>query len=136
MKEYIEVPQFETVHEKDPMILTAKVNESVMEHRNEKPAVTWEDGTTARISFLKLVRLFEEEQELFAKFTCGDCPLYKPQRKKNGEEDARSKHGDCIFAMFGRSGRDTAACEKLYEMIKNGMVRLRLTDEAIEDMEG
>lgn len=135
MKEYIEVPQFETVHEKDPMILKAKVNESVMEHRNEKPAVTWENGTTARISFLKLVRLFEEERELFAKFTCGECPLYKPQRKKNGEEDARSKHGGCVFAMDGRTGRDTAACEKLYEMIKNGMIRLCLSEEAAEEVQ-
>ena len=135
MKEYIEVPQFETVHEKDPMILTAKVNESVMEHRNEKPAVTWEDGTTARISFLKLVRLFEEEKEPYAVFTCGECPIYKPQQKRNGEVDARSKHGGCIFAQYGRTGRDTKACEKLYEMLKNGMIRLCLSEEATEEVQ-
>ncbi len=135
MKEYIDVPQFETVREKDPMILTEKVNEVVMEHRNEKPEVTWGDNLTARISFIKKVRLFEEEQDPYATFSCGDCPLYKPQRKRNGEEDARSKHGGCVFAMYGRTGRDTRACDKLYEMLKNGMIRLCLSEEAAEEVQ-
>lgn len=132
MKEFIEVPQFETLQAEDPVVLTQRVNCAVMEHRNESPQVTWADEFTARISFIKKVRIFEEEKEAAAKFTCGECPLYTPQKKKNGDEDARSKHGDCIFAPYGRTGRDTPACGKLYDLLKEGMIRLSLSEEAEE----
>ena len=57
-------------------------------------------------------------------FVCFQCPYFKPVLKEDGTPDKRVKYGDCPHAELGRVLKMQRACDKLYEVIKEGDVRL------------
>lgn len=57
-------------------------------------------------------------------FVCCQCPYFKAVTTEDGEIDRRFKWGDCEHAEMGRTYKTTAACDRLYELIKEGDVKL------------
>ena len=61
-------------------------------------------------------------------FVCGMCPYFKAPRKDDGTADKRCKYGDCEHTELGRTLKMAPACEKLYELIKEGNVKICFMD--------
>ena len=123
--------QFAIVAADSAQSLTEHLNAKLYELRDKFPKVTFE-GLIARISYSEHFRMCEDlsdEYELEGvKLTCQDCPLFKPILKMDGTEDKRIKWGDCPVASYGRTSRDGRACEKLFQMLNSGEVRLCLAE--------
>lgn len=111
--------------------LTEQLNATLKQLKCKYPKVTFE-GLIARISYTETVNIVEEladEYELQGvRLTCQDCPIFQPILKADGTRDNRTKWGDCPFAKFGRTCRDSRVCSKLFEMINSGEVRLCLAE--------
>ena len=88
------------------------------------------DPMLARISYSKEILIEEETPaERGVKFTCGDCPMIRHIKKRDGTPDLRRAYGACDFGEMGRVYKTTLACDYLYKMIADGRIRLALTDE-------
>lgn len=126
--------QFAIVKEDTASLFTAKLNEQVYALREYSPVVTFSDADplcayikyVARISVPET--LSEEYEAQGVRFICSQCPFFKPATKDDGSEDKRCKWGECEHAEFGRTYKTSAACDKLYELIKEGDVKLCFMD--------
>lgn len=126
--------QFAIVKEDTASLFTAKLNEQVYALREYSPVVTFSDADplcayikyVARISVPET--LSEEYEAQGVRFICKQCPFFKPAEKDDGSEDKRCKWGECEHAEFGRTYKTSAACDKLYELIREGDVKLCFTD--------
>lgn len=58
------------------------------------------------------------------RFTCEECPMFDPVKKRDGTPDYRSKYGECPHAEMHRTWKGAKACDVLYMMLKNGDLRL------------
>lgn len=109
--------------------LTESLNQELYRLRYLHPEVTFE-GLTARISyqanFVRPLSLADEYEEVGVRFTCQDCPYFRPILKADGTEDKRVKWGDCEHAELGRTWRDCRACDHLFKALRSGEVRLCL----------
>jgi hypothetical protein len=123
--------QFAIVSADSAQLLTEKLNATLKELRHKDPAVTFE-GLTARVSYTEREEAPEDLQEVFelegAGFFCGMCPFFKAMTKKDGTADSRNKHGLCPMSKFGKTRADSRACERLYQMIMSGEVKLCLAE--------
>lgn len=124
--------QYAIVAEDSAQRLTETLNAKLFELRHKHPTVTFE-GLIARISYTETLEecesLSDEYQLKGVRLSCQDCPLFTPIRKTDGTEDKRVKWGDCPNAHMGRTYRDASACDRLYQMINSGEVRLCLAEE-------
>lgn len=111
--------------------LTEQLNAKLKELKGCNPKVTFE-GLIARICYIETVDISEglsdEYETVGVKLTCQDCPLFEPLTKANGTIDLRAKKGSCPFAQFGRTSRDAKVCDKLFELMNSGEVRLCLAE--------
>lgn len=101
-----------------------RINNKIRELMDKDPEVEFTD-IGARIRYKETIEI--EETPLTEKgctFTCGDCPHFQPQTKKDGSPDFRSKYGDCPHSEMHRTWKTNPACELLYVAIKNGDFRL------------
>ena len=130
--------QFKTVKAEAPELFTEDLNKAIYELRGKNPAVHFSetDPLCAYVSFTERYQSPEsigDEYELQGvQFTCGMCPMFSPIIKRDGTLalDARLKYGDCPISEFGRTYKDSQACAKLYQMLRDGRVRLvRAEDE-------
>lgn len=123
--------QFAIVHADSAQVLTEKLNAKLYELRHKNPTVTFE-GLIARISYTETTEECEDLTDEYrlkgVNLCCQDCPLFQPIKKADGTEDKRIKWGDCIHAHMGRTFRDKGACDKLFQMINSGEVRLCLAE--------
>lgn len=130
--------QFLTVKAEAPEIFTEDLNKAIYELRDKSPVVHFSetDPLCAYISFTERYQSPEnigDEYELQGvQFTCEMCPLFTPIMKKNGTPDARLRYGDCPESEFGRTYKDSHACDKLYQMLKAGRVKLVSVDHEDE----
>ena len=62
------------------------------------------------------------------RFTCQDCPMFKPILNKDGTPNLRVKYGKCQYADFGRTYKDSRCCDMLYTLLRNGTVQLVVAD--------
>lgn len=124
--------QFAIVAADSAQLLTEKLNAKLYELRHKDPTVTFE-GMIARISYQETAEKCETLGDEYAlkgvRLTCQDCPLFEPIRKADGTEDKRVRWGDCPHGTMGRTSRDSRACDRLFEMMNSGEVRLCLADE-------
>lgn len=124
--------QFAIVEGDTAQHLTDALNEKLIELQDKGPKVSFE-GLIARISYTETVRkpetLAEEYETRGLRLSCQDCPYFSPILKADGTEDGRVKYGDCPFKEFGRTFRDSQACEMLFQKLNNGEVRLCLSEE-------
>ena len=126
--------QFAIVKEDSAALFTAKLNEQIYALREYSPVVTFSDADPlcAYIKYVASVSvpesLSEEYEEQGTRFLCAQCPFFKPVTKDDGSEDKRCKWGGCDHAEFGRTYKTSRACDKLYELIKEGDVKLCFLD--------
>lgn len=125
-------PQYAIVQGATAQMLTEELNTKLFELRHKHPRVEFQ-GLIAQISYTETLEEFEcvadEYEAEGIRLTCQDCPAFQPIRKANGTEDLRVKWGDCPHANMGRTSRDARACNKLFQMINSGEVRLCLANE-------
>lgn len=126
--------QFAIVQENSASLFTARLNEELYRLRDSRPAVKFSesDPLCAYIHYTVSVNTPEsvaEASELEGvHFVCSQCPFFNPVMKEDGSEDKRCKWGDCEHAEYGRTLKTGSACDKLYELIKEGDVRLCFRD--------
>ena len=123
--------QFDIVRDEDPAEFTARLNERLYELRYSFPDVTFsEEGQQliARISYLQHDRVPEDLGDVYemqnVRFTCQDCPMFKPILNKDGTTNLRVKYGKCRYADFVRTYNDSRCCDMLYTLLRNGTVQL------------
>lgn len=113
--------------------LTEQLNSKLRELQDKNPQVTFE-GLIARISYTENVYLMEELSDEYEavgiKLSCQDCPLFQPVRKMDGTIDKRAKWGGCEYSPlgYGQTTKQSKACNRLYEMINSGEVKLCLAE--------
>lgn len=110
------------------------LNRRLYELRDSAPEVKINDSgstLTAQIKYT-VKKMIEPEPHDYERdgivFTCADCPHYEAIKKKDGTPDLRAKYGECKFSEFGRTYPTTNACGILYQEIRNGGIRLCLSD--------
>ena len=121
------IQQFAIVRSDSASAFEGELNARIMELSDKNPIVKF-DGLTAYISYTETVRIPEnisDEYELKGvSLRCEDCPMFDPIRKEDGTEDRRVRYGNCELAKYGRTTKDSPACDQLFTMIENGRVGL------------
>lgn len=126
--------QFATVHEDSASLFDARLNEKVRELHAFNPKVKFSESIPfyAHISYTvneNIPETVSEASEMEGvSFVCFQCPYFQPVLKEDGTMDKRVKWGDCEHAELGRTYKTAAACERLYELIKEGDVKLCFTE--------
>jgi hypothetical protein len=128
---YESYQQFAIVQGDSAQQLTEQLNAKLYDLRTKRPVVTFE-GLIARISYEEEVVTPENLEDEYSlkgvRLSCQDCPFFEPLLKKDGMPNRAAKRGDCRFATYGFTHRDSSACERLFQMINNGEVRLCLAE--------
>ena len=124
--------QFAIVAADSAQQLTDQLNEKLKELRDKSPTVTFE-GMIARIQYMESERVpetLEEEYELQGvQLTCEDCPFFCPTIKADGTRDLRAKWGGCHLSEYGRTDKRARACEKLFQGLSDGRVKLCVEED-------
>ena len=127
---YTAYEQFAIVKENSASFFTAKLNEELKRLRYNNPSVTFSEyyPLCAYIHYVVSESTPESIAEASAiegvSFVCAQCPNFRYVKRADGEENKSCKWGDCDLAELGRTRKDTAACEELYKLIKEGSVKL------------
>lgn len=122
--------QFATIHEDSASLFDAKLNEMVQKLRNYGPVVKYSEQIpfyahiTYGVSEITPETVAEASELSGVSFVCSQCPFFKPVLRDDGEIDKRCKYGDCEYTELGRTFKDQPACDKLYDIIKDGDVNL------------
>lgn len=126
--------QFAIVAADSAQSLTEQLNAKLRELKDKRPTVSFE-GLIARISYTEEVNINEDLSDEYSavgiNLTCQDCPCFEPRLNANGTEDRRAKRGGCPYASYRTTFRDSRACNKLFEMINSGEVRLCLAESEV-----
>ena len=126
--------QFATIHEESGTLFDIRLNEKVRELKAYNPKVKFSDSVPfyAHISYVvneTIPETVAEASEIEGvRFVCAQCPYFEPARTQDGEIDHRHNYGDCPHAEIGRVKKTEPACDRLYQLIKEGDVRLCFND--------
>lgn len=126
--------QFAIVTGDTAQSFSQKLNEEIYRLRDKDPVVEFSDSNPfyARIKYavnFEAPETIAEASEMDGvSFVCLQCPYFHPVTTEEGEIDKRFKWGECEHAEFGRTYKTTAACDKLYDLIKEGDVKLCFTN--------
>lgn len=127
--------QFEIIRAESPEAFTDKLNARLYELRQNFPEVTFSEAgkyLIARISYVQRDKVPEDLGDVYemqnVRFTCQDCPLFKPINNKNGTLNMRVKYGNCEYSEYGRTYKDSRCCDMLYTLLRNGTVQLVMAD--------
>ncbi len=123
--------QFAIVAADSAQQLTERLNEKLYELKGKHPQVTFE-GLIARISYNESVSIPEDLADQYelagVNLRCGACPFFEPRRNVNGSVNKTAKKGACPCAPYGMTRRDSIACNRLFQMISSGEVKLCLAE--------
>ena len=126
------VNQYAIVRSDSASLFEEQLNARILELSDKNPSVAFSESGEYLIARIGYTERFEIEdkplEETGITFQCSDCPNFRPIRKADGTIDHRCKYGDCDFAEFGRTYKDSRACRQLYLMIKNGGIKLCCAD--------
>ena len=126
--------QFAIVAEDSASLFTQKLNEEMYRLKENHPVVSFSESIPfyAHIKYVVNAETPETVAEASevsgVSFVCCQCPYFKSILTEDGEIDKRYKWGDCEHAEMGRTYKTTPACDKLYELIKEGDVKLCFMD--------
>ena len=126
--------QFAIVSADSAPLFNQQLNEEIRRLKDNNPVVHFSESIPfyAQIKYIvneETPETISEASEMEGvRFVCAQCPYFKAPLKDDGTEDKRCKYGDCEHAELGRTFKKTAACEKLYELIAEGGVRICFTD--------
>ena len=126
--------QFAIVSSDSASSFTQQLNNEIYRLKDHDPVVKFSES----IPFYATIkyRVNENKPETIAeasemegiRFMCSQCPYFKPALREDGEIDRRVKWGDCEHAELGRVLKTAPACDRLFELIKEGGVRLCFTE--------
>ena len=121
------IQQFAIVQSDSAAAFEGELNARIRELSDRNPQVKF-DGLTAYISYNETVRFPESLADAYELdgvcFHCEDCPEFQAALKADGTEDTRLKYGECQYAEMRRTRKDAKACDKLYELIRDGRIGL------------
>lgn len=126
--------QFATVQEDSATLFDAKLNEKIRELKGFNPKVKFSDSIPFYAHIAYVVNdvtpetLSEASEIEGVRFICAQCPFFRAALTADGEEDRRCKWGDCDHAEMGRTLKTSPACERLYELIREGDVKVCFRD--------
>lgn len=127
--------QYSIIRDSEPQAFQDKLNAELRRLKDKEPEVNITGDGVARIAE---IRYTEEEMirqpepaETGVRFTCEECPIFKPATKRDGTADFRIKYGECPHAEMQRTWKTAPACDVLYTMLKNGKIRLTMEPEQI-----
>lgn len=122
--------QFAIVSADSAPLFNQELNETIYRLRDNNPSVKHSES----IPFYAIIkyRVNENTPETIAEaseiegvsFVCEQCPYFVTALKDDGTPDKRVKYGDCPHAELGRVLKHQRACDKLYELIQEGGVKL------------
>ena len=124
--------QYVTISSESSTLFNEQLNEEIFRLRDQHPVVKFSETIPfyAHIKYTVSKQIPETMQEASeaegVRFVCAQCPEFRPKLKYDETEDRRCKVGDCDFEgnEFGRALKTQPACEHLYELIKEGKVKL------------
>lgn len=126
--------QFAIVSADSASLFNQQLNEEIFRLKDNNPVVKFSESIPfyAQIKY----RVSENTPETIAEasemegvcFVCAQCPYFRPVLTDDGEIDRRYKYGDCEHAELGRTFKASKACDKLYELIAEGGVKLCFTE--------
>ena len=126
--------QFAIVHADSASLFQKQLNEEICRLKDNDPVVKFSESIPfyAQIKYMidntTPEKISEEYEIQGVQFVCAQCPYFKAPLKDDGTEDKRCKYGDCEHAELGRTFKATPACDKLYELIAEGSVKLCFTE--------
>ena len=126
--------QFAIVQADSAPIFEKQLNEEIFRLRDRNPVVKFSESIPfyAQIKYIVNEETPETVAEASAvegvRFVCSQCPYFKAPLKDDGTEDKRCKYGDCEHTELGRTFKSSPACEKLYELIAEGGIKICFTD--------
>lgn len=126
--------QFAIVREDSASLFSERLNETIYRLKDNNPTVHFSESdplcayVNYSITETTPETISEEIQMGGASFVCAQCPYFHAVLKDDGEPDRRCKWGECEYAELGRTYTKSAACDKLYKLIKEGDVRLCFRD--------
>ena len=122
--------QFAIVSADSASLFNQQLNEEIYRLKDLNPVVKFSESIPfyAQIKY----RVNEAIPETVAEaseiegvhFVCSQCPYYKPALRADGEIDRRVKWGECEHADLGRVLKEAPACDRLFDLIKEGSVKL------------
>lgn len=131
------IKQFAIIESSSACDFEEQLNETLERLADCDPEVEFSSrsDTFARITYTKKKEIEQlPPAEAGIRFTCGECPLFTPIKKRDGTPDMRSKYGDCPCKELGRVWKTESACDLLYTMIQNGTIYLTLNEEKYEEV--
>ena len=126
--------QFAIVQADSASVFEKQLNEEIFRLRDRNPVVKFSESIPfyAQIKYIVNTETPETVAEASAvegvRFVCAQCPYFKAPTKDDGTEDRRCKYGDCEHTELGRTFKSSPACEKLYELIAEGGIKICFTD--------
>lgn len=126
--------QFAIVHADSASLFNQQLNAEIRRLKDNSPTVHFSESIPfyAQIKYIvneETPETISEASEMEGvRFVCAQCPFFKAPLKDDGTEDKRCKYGDCEHAELGRTFKKTAACEKLYDLIAEGGIKICFTD--------
>ena len=126
--------QFAIVSADSASLFTERLNAEILRLKDNNPVVKFSESIPfyAQIRYTVNTEAPETIAEASAvegvSFVCLQCPYFKPAKRADGEVDKRVKWGDCEHTELGRTLKTAPACERLYELVKEGDVQLCFMD--------
>ena len=125
--------QFATIRSDSEEDFDRKLNEKMRQLRNNKPEVEFRDRGQILVAHIRYTEreyqpddLGDEYEQQNIRFTCQDCPMFEPILNKDGSPNLKVKYGDCKYAQFGRTFKESRCCDTLYKLFRTGEVQLCL----------
>lgn len=127
--------QFATIRANTTEKFDAELNQKMRDLKWKSPEVSFrEEGAymIAHISYTESTNIPEDLGDIYemqnVRFTCQDCPMFQPIKNKNGSPNMRVKYGDCPYAEFGRTYKESRCCDTLYKLFRTGEIQLCLVE--------
>lgn len=126
--------QFAIVSADSAPLFTDRLNAEILRLKDNDPVVKFSESIPfyAQIKYTVNTEapetVAEASEVAGVSFVCLQCPYFKPAMRADGEVDKRVKWGDCEHTELGRTLKTAPACERLYELVKEGDVKLCFTE--------
>ena len=127
--------QYDFIREDSVEIFSEKVNKRMeqLKYSNAQIEIMHEGRyMIAQICYTKHVDIPEDLGDVYEmqniRFTCQYCPIFRPILNRDGTPNQRVKYGDCKYAEFGRTYKDSRCCDTLYKLFRTGEVKLCLAE--------
>lgn len=121
--------QFRIIEGRSADDLTERLNAALRDLRDKTPRVEF-DGLLARVEYEETeehigIEGGDGRKKKSLALVCGDCPMFEPLRRMDGEIDRRAKRGACpLSPVMGMTNRDSLVCDRFVDLFENGAFRI------------